>query len=142
MKKLLILLVGLMIFGNGHYTYAKTETKAERVDGYFTTEDILFSIFEPKLIKIVQDQYGKEMIVNPIKVEDVAIMQKQTGKDSYNGWYEVKLSILVGEPDGDTYTDTVILEIDAPNIGGTAPRLKSEKVNGLEIKLVKYYKGS
>ncbi|MDE5053443.1 hypothetical protein NQZ71_10225 [Niallia taxi] len=142
MKKLLILLVGGIIFANGHYTYAKTETKAERVEGYFTTEDILFSIFEPKLIKIVQDQYGKEMIVNPLKVEDVAIMQKQTGKNSYNGWYEVKLSILVGEPDGDTYTDTVILEIDAPNIGGTAPRLKSEKVNGLEIKLVKYYKGS
>ncbi|MCT2344742.1 hypothetical protein [Niallia taxi] len=142
MKKLLILLVGGIIFANGHYTYAKTETKAERVEGYFTTEDILFSIFEPKLIKIVQDQYGKEMIVNPLKVEDVAIMQKQTGKNSYNGWYEVKLAILVGEPDGDTYTDTVILEIDAPNIGGTAPRLKSEKVNGLEIKLVKYYKGS
>ncbi|MEM5010010.1 hypothetical protein ACQRXC_11840 [Niallia taxi] len=142
MKNLLFLLVGLMIFANGHYIYAKTETKAERVDGYFTTEDILFSIFEPKLIKIVHDQYGKEMIVNPIKVEDVAIMQKQTGKDSYNGWYEVKLSILVGEPDGETFTDTVVLEIDAPNIGGTAPRLKSEKVNGLEIKLVKYYKGS
>jgi len=142
MKKILMFLLGLTVLWNGNFVSAKTESEPKKVDGYFTTEDILFSIIEPKLIKIVHNQYEKEMIVNPVRVEDVAIMQQQNGKGNYDGWYEVKLSVLVGEPDGETNMDTVILEIDAPNIGGTAPRMEKEDLRGIEIKLVKYFKGN
>jgi len=142
LKKMFMLLLLTILLYNGDLVSAKTEEKSEKVDGYFTAEDILFSIIEPKLIRIVHNQYDKDMIVNPVKVEDVAMVQKQIEKGKYNGWFEVKLSVLVGEPDGETNMDTVILEIDAPNIGGTAPRLEKDGVSGIEIKLVKYYKGN
>jgi hypothetical protein len=54
----------------------------------------------------------------------------------------VKLSVLVGEPESETNMETVILKIDAPNIGGTAPRVENEDLSGIEIKLVKYFKGN
>lgn len=43
----------------------------------FTTEGILFSIIEPKLIKIVHNQYEKEMLINLVRVEDIAIITEQ-----------------------------------------------------------------
>lgn len=114
-------LLGLTVLLNGNFVSAKTETEPKKVDGYFTTEGFLFSIIEPKLIKIVHNQYEKEMLINLVRVEDIAIMH---GTGNYDGWYEVKLSVLVGEPEGETNMDTVILKIDAPNIGGTAPRVE------------------
>ena len=65
-----------------------------RVDSYFTTEDVLLALIEPKLTKIVKDQYGKEMIINPLKIRDVAAIHKgiaQKGKSNDEGWFQLDM---------------------------------------------------
>ncbi|MGE6719561.1 hypothetical protein ACQKGD_19675 [Peribacillus frigoritolerans] len=146
MKKFIMITFATMImFSSGVIVNAKEEN-AKRVEGgYFSTEDILFSIIEPKLEKIVNDQYGKEMIVNPMKVNDVYFMEKRKstkGKDTIDGWIELDMIIMVGDrkPNENFKVDAVVLKIDAPNIGGTAPHLVSDKIEGIQVDLVKYYK--
>lgn len=115
----------------------------DRIDNTLTTEDVLMALIKPKLDKIVKDQYGKEMIVNPMKVNNVAIITKPgstKGKDEFEGWYELDMSMMVGEPDKNPSWDHISLKVDAPNIGGTAPHVISDKIEGIEVELVKYYK--
>jgi hypothetical protein len=137
----------MIMFSSGVIVNAKEENVSRVEGGYLSTEDILFSIIEPKLEKIVNDQYGKEMVVNPMKVNDVYFMEKLkstkvNGKDSFDGWIELHMFIMVGDrkPNENFKMDAVVLKIDAPNIGGTAPHLVSDKIEGIQVDLVKYYK--
>lgn len=145
MKKLIILSFVTMIVFSTSVTANAKEAIPERVDGYFTTQDILSAIIEPKLNKIVKDQYGREMLVTPMKVNEVYFMDKlksTKGKDTYEGWIELDMFIMVGErkPDENFKMDRVVLKIDAPNIGGTAPHLISDEIEGIQVELDKYYK--
>lgn len=142
-KFIMISIVTMFIFSSGVIVNAK-EDSSEKLDQYFTTEDILFAIITPRLDKIVKDQYGEEMTVNPLKVHDVSIIHKgvaEKGKDT-EGWFQVKMAIMVGEqkPDDNFKMDVIVLKIDAPNIGGSAPHLVSDKIEGIQVELVKYYK--
>jgi hypothetical protein len=146
MKKLIIITMGFMIiFSNGLIANANEEN-ARRLDGgYITTEEILFTIIKPQLDRIVKEQYGKEMIVNPMKVNDIYYMEKvksTKGKDTFDGWVELNMFIMVGErkPDENFKMDGITLKINVPNIGGNAPQVVSDKIDGIQVELVNYYK--
>ncbi|MBD8590026.1 hypothetical protein IFT92_19740 [Peribacillus simplex] len=142
-KTTFLLIMSVVMLSSSVFAKGKEDTP-ERVNGYVSTEDILLSLIEPKLNKIVKDQYGKEMIINPLKIHDVANMLKGTcekGTDSCDGWFQLDLTILVGEPSENPKIDSIILKIDAPNIGGTAPHLVSEEIKDIKVELVKYIKG-
>jgi hypothetical protein len=120
--------------------------KPERIDSYSTTQDILFSIIRPRLNKIVNEQYGREMFANPMKVNEVYIMNKlksTKGKDTYEGWYQLDMFIWVGEkkPDENFKMDRIVLKIDIPNVGEAYQPYKSDEINDITVDLVEYYKG-
>lgn len=144
MKKFMVLfLLAISLFSGTNLTNAKTETP-ERIPAYRTTEDILITIINPRLNKIVEEQYGKRMIVNPLRVHDVAVMEKlisTKGRDKWDSWYEVRMSILVGDPSEKPKRDVIVLKIDAPYIGGPVRNIANDKIEGITVDLVKYYKG-
>jgi hypothetical protein len=144
LKKTTFLLIMSVVMLSSSVFAKGAENLPVRVDSYFTTEDVLLSLIEPKLNKIVKDQYGKEMIINPLKIQEVAAIHKglaQKGKSNGEGWFQLDMSILVGEPSENPTLDNMIIKIDAPNIGGTAPHLVSEEIEDIKVELVKYIKG-
>mgnify|MGYP005828091775 CR=1 FL=1 len=144
MKKFLIVaFVSMLIFSTGGLANANEKESGESQGGYVTTEDILFTLISPKLDQIVKEQYGKQMIFNPLKVQEVNYVHKgtpQKGQDNYNGWIEVHMLILVGDPSENPKIDGLVLKIDAPNIGTSKPTKPSNEIKDIQVDLVKYYK--
>jgi hypothetical protein len=145
MKKLIMVTIATMIMFSSSTIANANEENTTRVDGYITTEGILFAIIHPKLDKIVKEQYGREMIVDPMKVNNIYYVEKlksTKGKDILDGWFELNMSIKVEDPtpNGNYKMDGIVLKIDAPNIGGNAPRFVGDKIDGIQVELVKYHK--
>jgi hypothetical protein len=145
MKKFLIAaFVSMLIFSTGGLANANEQTSGKSQGYYLTTEDILFSLISPKLDQIVKEQYGKQMIFNPLKVQEVNYVSKGTpekGKDNnYSGWIEVHMLVMVGEPSENPKIDGLVIKIDAPNIGTTKPTRPSNEIKDIQVDLVKYNK--
>ncbi|MFB4167948.1 hypothetical protein [Virgibacillus sp. JSM 102003] len=117
----------------------------KEIDKYYSTEGILLALIEPKIHQFVKNQYGKEMIVNPLKVYDVSMVQEGIAEKGKNieGWFQLDMSILVGEPSDNPTRDRIILKVDAPHIGGSVPPnyLDGGEIGDIKVELVKYIKG-
>ncbi|GGH80918.1 hypothetical protein JOD43_002467 [Pullulanibacillus pueri] len=111
---------------------------------YVTTGDILLTLIEPKLNKIVSDQYGEPLPVQPVKIVSAGrvvdpALHKNAGEDT--SWFQVEINILVGDLHKKVHLDEVILKIDAPNIEATEHHFMSDDIKNIDVELLKYTKG-
>lgn len=146
MRKFAVLIfTSILMFSSGALVDAKvprmfTNEKAM----YMSTERILFLLIEPRLDKIVKDQYGKQMIINPMRVNEAGLITNSVGKDSNadSGWFQLDMLILVGDPSENPKMDRVVLKIDAPNIGpaNSESHSNSDEIKDIKVELVNYMK--
>ncbi|WP_282139275.1 hypothetical protein [Rossellomorea aquimaris] len=144
-KKILLgVFVSCLILSTSTLVNANDQASGSSRGYYISTEDVLFSLISPKLDQIVKEQYGKQMIFNPLKVQEVNYVSKGTaekGEESnYSGWIEIHMLVMVGDPSENPKIDGLVIKIDAPNIGTTKPTPPSNEIKDIEVDLVKYYK--
>ena len=112
---------------------------------YMTSEDILLALIEPKIEKIVQDQYKRKFSkVKPLKVMEAGMVYHPLA-DQSNGeggiWFQIDVLILVGDVKKQPKIDRAVLKIDAPYIVGEDSQFASDKIKGITVELVEYKKG-
>ncbi len=104
---------------------------------YVTTEDILLGLIRPKVEQIVQKQYGqKDLVTNFGRVHSAGLVHgfaKHENDD--DGWFQIKMSVLVGEPPN-VNMDGMVIRVDAPYIG----EHRSDNIKDIQVDLIKYWK--
>ena len=110
-----------------------------------TSEDILLALIEPKIEKIVQDQYKRKFPqVKPLKVMEAGMVYHPL-VDQSNGeggiWFQIDVLILVSDVKKQPKIDRAVLKIGAPYIVGEDSQFASDKIEGITVELVEYKKG-
>ncbi|MGE8081913.1 hypothetical protein [Peribacillus loiseleuriae] len=104
MRKIVVLFFTiLLIFSTTNSVNAEVSKEGKiKKDVDATTEDILLTIIEPKLEKIIQDKYGHKMSWHVQKVSKVGLIIDHTQKES-EAWYEMTLAAQVSDPESTKY---------------------------------------
>ncbi|SMQ81012.1 hypothetical protein SAMN05444673_4090 [Bacillus sp. OV166] len=121
MRKITIMLIiALIMLSGNNSSYA--EHKEDKIS--VSSEDVLKSILYPKLLQIVDEQYGGPNVDWSIEgVENVSLK-----KNNNDIWYEVQLSLKINQSKKEHY-DNVTLKTDVYN------------PNTNEVALLNYQKG-
>lgn len=136
-KIVLLLLVPLMLFSVSNLVNAEvTEEAKVKKDAYATTEDILITMIEPELNKIITEKYGEEktwQIGRVMKVSLIADHTKETSEFCYEMIMGVKVNDDINEKE---LSDSIHIKIDIPNMY-TRDKYKKRNTN-MKVSLVKY----
>jgi hypothetical protein len=142
MKKFLTLLFTIMLMFTATNLVNAEVSKDGKVkkNVYATAEDILLTIIEPSVEKIIQDKYGQRMSWDVQKATDIGLIIDHTKKES-EAWYEIELAINVSSFEKDKpewALDIIKLKIDTPNILSHRGKIASNEIKELKIDLIDY----
>ncbi|PGT88239.1 DUF3888 domain-containing protein [Bacillus sp. AFS040349] len=140
MKKLLILILGLILFINTSYS-ANAEVSKEgkvkkEVDA--TSEEILLKLVEPKLNNIITEKYGKEMSWHIEKANRVHLILDHT-KNPSDVYYKMRLAVRLTDPEVEGHQfllDFITIRLDNPSF--SFKNRYKETSSDMKVKLIKY----
>ncbi|WP_042355646.1 hypothetical protein [Bacillus rubiinfantis] len=146
MKKTVQIILLLTLLASSSFVQAATTVPYVPISGsdakYMTSEDILLALIEPKIEKMVRDQYKKDSPkVKPLKVTEAGMVYHPLAdqSDGEGGiWFQLEVLLLVGDDSEHPKIDRVVVKIDAPYISGEGA---SDKMEGITVELVEYEKG-
>ncbi|MCK1998941.1 DUF3888 domain-containing protein [Psychrobacillus psychrodurans] len=107
-----------------------TGTGKIKKDTYATSEDILISLIEPDINRIIKEKYGQQRDWEVSKISKVGLIADHT-KEKSEYWYQMKLGVRI-----ENDLDLIDIRIDIPNLY-TENRYNEEN-SRIKVSLIEY----